>query len=93
MKPKIQLSNNIEIEKLFAKISGSLLLICLIHCEFSQVNGIPDSDVHKFNGYYTGKYLDRVAFPIGGIGAGMFCMEGTGSISHLSVKNKSDESR
>lgn len=40
---------------------------------------------HEFNGSYSGRFLDRIAFPIGGIGAGMFCMEGTGSISHLSV--------
>lgn len=45
---------------------------------------------HAFNEYYSGKNLDRVAFPIGGIGAGMFCMEGTGAISHLSVKSKPD---
>ena len=37
--------------------------------------------------YYSGKYLDRIAFPIGGIGAGMFCLEGTGAISHMSVRN------
>jgi uncharacterized protein (DUF608 family) len=43
---------------------------------------------HEYNGYYTGKNLDKIAFPIGGIGAGMFCMDGTGSISHLSVRNK-----
>jgi len=46
------------------------------------------SEGHPSNGFYTGKNIDRVAFPIGGIGAGMFCMEGTGAISHLSVNNK-----
>ncbi|MGL6194402.1 MAG: GH116 family glycosyl-hydrolase, partial [Thermoguttaceae bacterium] len=45
---------------------------------------------HKYNGSYTGKNLDRVAFPIGGIGAGMFCLEGTGAISHVSVRNQMD---
>jgi uncharacterized protein (DUF608 family) len=45
------------------------------------------SDNHEYNGYYSGKNLDRIAFPIGGIGAGMFCLEGTGSISHMSVHN------
>lgn len=45
---------------------------------------------HSFNSDYAGKNLDRIAFPIGGIGAGMFCMEGTGAISHLSVNNKPD---
>ena len=43
---------------------------------------------HTFNGAYTGSYLNRVAFPIGGLGAGMFCLEGTGAISHVSVSNK-----
>lgn len=41
-----------------------------------------------YNGIYKDEYLSRLAFPIGGIGAGMFCLEGTGAISHLSVKNK-----
>ena len=40
-----------------------------------------------YNTTYTGEHLNRVAFPIGGIGAGMFCLEGTGAISHLSVRN------
>jgi uncharacterized protein (DUF608 family) len=45
---------------------------------------------HSFNGSYDGKNLDRIAFPIGGMGAGMFCLEGTGAISHMSVHNKPD---
>jgi uncharacterized protein (DUF608 family) len=40
-----------------------------------------------YNAPYTGKNLNRVAFPIGGIGAGMFCLEGTGAISHMSVRH------
>jgi hypothetical protein len=43
---------------------------------------------HKYNSTYTGEYLNRIAFPIGGLGAGMFCMEGTGAISHMSVRNR-----
>jgi uncharacterized protein (DUF608 family) len=43
---------------------------------------------HEFNGEYTGEYLARIAFPVGGIGAGMFCIEGTGAISHMSVRNR-----
>src|SRR6185312_9169115 len=39
---------------------------------------------------YSGEYLNRVAFPVGGMGAGMFCVEGTGAISHMSVRNKPD---
>ncbi len=46
------------------------------------------ADRRKFNESYTGAHLNRVAFPIGGMGAGMFCLEGTGAISHMSVRNK-----
>jgi hypothetical protein len=31
---------------------------------------------------FTGKNLDHIAFPIGGIGAGMFTLQGTGSIGN-----------
>ncbi|MGE5421166.1 MAG: GH116 family glycosyl hydrolase [Chloroflexota bacterium] len=43
---------------------------------------------HGYNGAYTGEYLNRIAFPVGGLGAGMFCLEGAGSISHMSVRNR-----
>ena len=65
-----------------------ILLLCSVLYSFSAGKEAAESGGHKFNGYYKGKNLDRVAFPIGGIGAGMFCMEGTGSISHLSVNSK-----
>lgn len=42
----------------------------------------------SYNEVYKGEYLNRVAFPIGGMGAGMFCLEGTGAISHMSIRNK-----
>jgi uncharacterized protein (DUF608 family) len=41
-----------------------------------------------YNSPYHGEYLNRLAFPLGGLGAGMFCMEGTGAISHVSVRNR-----
>jgi uncharacterized protein (DUF608 family) len=31
--------------------------------------------------------LNRIAFPLGGIGAGMLCLEGGGAISHLSLRH------
>ncbi len=43
---------------------------------------------HDYNGPYTGSNLNRVAFPIGGIGSGMYCLEGTGAISHMSVRHQ-----
>jgi uncharacterized protein (DUF608 family) len=61
-------------------------LLVIFSCDSENRKAGPEG--HVFNGEYTGKYLDRVSFPIGGIGAGMFCMDGTGSLSHLSINNK-----
>ena len=36
----------------------------------------------------TGHHLDRTAFPLGGIGAGMLCLEGTGCFSHVSLRHR-----
>ena len=46
-----------------------------------------ETDHHEYNNYYSGRNLDRIAFPVGGLGAGMFCLEGAGCISHMSVHN------
>ena len=43
-----------------------------------------------YNGPYAGAHLSRVAFPLGGIGAGMMCLEGTGCLSHVSLRHKPD---
>lgn len=42
----------------------------------------------KYNDYYTDEHLNRIAFPIGGLGTGMFCLDGTGSVSHMSIRHK-----
>jgi uncharacterized protein (DUF608 family) len=42
---------------------------------------------HRFNKSYDAENLARVAFPLGGIGAGMVCFEGAGALSHLSVRH------
>lgn len=39
---------------------------------------------------YTGENLDHIAFPLGGIGAGMFCIEGNGSFGSVSFRNAPD---
>jgi hypothetical protein len=44
----------------------------------------------EFNGVYTGERLNRVAFPMGGIGAGMLCLEGTGALTQVSLRHKPD---
>lgn len=41
-----------------------------------------------YNGEYRGENLNQVAFPLGGIGAGMICLEGTGALSSVSIRNR-----
>ncbi|MCO5238153.1 MAG: non-lysosomal glucosylceramidase [Chitinophagaceae bacterium] len=55
---------------------------------FYAGNGEKPASSHKYNSSYTGENLNKIGFPIGGIGAGMFCIEGTGAFSHMSVRNK-----
>lgn len=71
-------------------LNWSSLLFCFgfLMASCSTLTQKEDLKQHEYNGYYSGKYLDRIAFPIGGIGAGMFCLEGTGAISHMSVRNR-----
>ena len=45
-------------------------------------------DHHR--GRYTGEHLEHVAFPLGGIGAGMTCLEGTGALSHFSLRHRAE---
>jgi uncharacterized protein (DUF608 family) len=41
-----------------------------------------------FNSEYSGDFLNQIAFPLGGIGAGMICLEGTGALSNVSLRNR-----
>jgi uncharacterized protein (DUF608 family) len=66
----------------------SVLLVLILPCSCNTIDKNLDKDGHEFNGPYYGKNLERIAFPVGGIGAGMFCIEGTGAISHMSVRNR-----
>ena len=50
----------------------------------------PSPSRRAFNGPYTGEHLHHVAFPLGGIGAGMVCLEGTGALSHVSLRHRPD---
>ncbi|MDY0098205.1 MAG: GH116 family glycosyl hydrolase [Bacteroidales bacterium] len=76
------MKRNSGLAVLFTLLSGIFLLSC------TGGNVIEPQEGHQFNGSYSGKYIDRIAFPIGGLGAGMFCIEGTGAVSHMSVRNR-----
>ncbi len=47
-----------------------------------------NTTTHRFNGPYEGDHLAKTAFPLGGIGAGMVCLEGTGALSHVSLRGR-----
>ena len=70
-------------DKALLRKIGLTMIVCLAlwNCRGSVLAE------HAFNRGYTGNNLDQIAFPIGGIGAGMYCLEGTGTISHVSVKH------
>nr|MBA3674678.1 hypothetical protein [Chitinophagaceae bacterium] len=74
---------------LFADESKSTLVKNLNSTSLQKTGKAQKPDKkRKYNGVYSGEFLKRVAFPIGGIGAGMFCLEGTGAISHMSVRHR-----
>ncbi|MHB8865303.1 MAG: GH116 family glycosyl hydrolase [Pirellulaceae bacterium] len=62
-------------------------LLCSVVC-CGALEPAAGADGRPFNGAYTGTHLNRVAFPIGGLGAGMFCLEGTGALSHVSLRHE-----
>lgn len=43
-----------------------------------------------YNEPWTGAYAEHIAFPVGGIGTGMICFEGTGAISNVSLHHVPD---
>jgi uncharacterized protein (DUF608 family) len=45
-----------------------------------------DSGHRTYDGTYTGERLNYTAFPLGGIGAGMVCLSGTGGLTHVSIR-------
>lgn len=63
-----------------------MLMFWLASCN----NHSGSNAAREFNEAYTGEQLNRIAFPVGGIGAGMFCFEGNGSLSHFSLRHKPD---
>ena len=64
------------------------LVIILISPGIFCISDQNDPFSRKYDGVYKGENLNYVAFPIGGIGAGMICLEGAGAISHVSVRNR-----
>jgi len=62
-----------------------VVAVSLFGCRPATVQSI-----HEWNGAYAGDHLNRLSFPLGGIGAGMFCMDGNGSFSSVSLRSHPD---
>src|SRR5579863_2174700 len=65
-------------------LMGRILVLSFV-ISIGFITRVEAQSGHSFDGDYKGANLDRIAFPIGGIGAGMFCLEGTGALSHVSM--------
>jgi uncharacterized protein (DUF608 family) len=74
--------------KIHMFLNNNRFLLLFFLCLAVAVHSV--SGQHTFNSVYSGKNLDYIAFPMGGMGAGMVCLDGTGSWSHLSVDNQPD---
>jgi uncharacterized protein (DUF608 family) len=71
--------------KTFVCLAGWILAgSCSLNTENAQETG------HNFNSSYAGDQLDRIAYPLGGMGAGMICLEGNACVSHVSVRHQPD---
>jgi uncharacterized protein (DUF608 family) len=69
---------------------GALGAVGPIEAEEKRRNGRKPAARRPYNGPYSGETLSRVAFPLGGMGAGMLCLEGTGALSHVSLRHRPD---
>ena len=73
----------------FLKTSAvSVAAMGSLTAEAAQQKSAPGTSQQVYGAPYSGERLNRVAFPMGGMGAGMICLEGTGALSHFSLRNR-----
>ena len=85
--------NLINYETMINRVLALLFLITFIAfsgCVQPKKNQIDPTVKRAYNNSYSENNLNHIAFPLGGLGAGMICMEGTGAFSHVSVRNSPD---
>lgn len=74
--------------KLTLIVASMLLLIAGCTNAVAISSTVSTKSGHRYNGMYEGENNSRIAFPIGGLGTGMYCLEGTGFISHMSIRHQ-----
>lgn len=61
------------------------------HISQSKESGFVNAVEHvtrAFGGVYDSPFTDQIAFPLGGMGAGMMCLEGSGALSKFSLRHR-----
>ncbi|MBN2476422.1 MAG: hypothetical protein JXB62_17545 [Pirellulales bacterium] len=67
---------------------GVGLMLSLGNATASGQDRYASRQARPYNGPYRGRNLEQIAFPLGGIGAGMVCLEGSGCLSHVSIRHQ-----
>ncbi len=81
----------LELSAITAGAVGALAAGCDSPVEKRAVRSEPlPRGQRTYSGRYEGGCLNQVAYPMGGIGAGMICLEGAGALSHVSLRNRPD---
>ena len=65
-----------------------ILLAAFVLLAFAACSGRREK--RGYNEKYTGAYTSRIAFPVGGLGAGMFCVEGSGAVSNMNIRHRTE---
>jgi uncharacterized protein (DUF608 family) len=77
-----------EFLKISAATAGVLSSLGAVESGSAKAPASASRAARQFQGPNAGEFLNQVAFPMGGLGAGMICLEGTGALSHVSVRNR-----
>jgi uncharacterized protein (DUF608 family) len=79
---KIQLKSALLLAGVFLFMTGCT--------EVTATGAEATKGTRQYNSIYKKEYNSRIAFPVGGLGTGMYCLEGTGFISHMSIRHQPD---
>ena len=77
-----------SVKKIVVLALGLGLISSICDAAGTQLSRYTSRQARPYSGPYQGEYLAQIAFPLGGFGAGMVCMDGTGCLSHVSLRHQ-----
>ena len=88
--PETPIAPTTGVPRRLGRRGGHARAVGSVEAQGKRANGAAPEKTSRrpYNGAYEGETLSRVAFPLGGIGAGMVCLEGTGALSHVSLRHQ-----